>query len=79
MVTAGSAALEERFAGYEVRDDAGEKIGEIDLIFADENGRPEYVGVKSTRTARTRGKRKHIRASRTNMLQARLPLHDHPR
>ncbi len=41
------AALEERFAGYEVRDDAGEKIGEIDLIFVDENGRPEYVGVKT--------------------------------
>lgn len=41
------AVLEERFAGYEVRDDAGEEIGEIDLIFADENGRPEYFGVKT--------------------------------
>ncbi len=41
------AALEERFAGYEVHDNAGENIGEIDLILADDNGRPEYVGLKT--------------------------------
>ncbi len=40
------AALEERFAGYEVHDNAGEKIGGIDLILADDDGRPEYVGLK---------------------------------
>jgi uncharacterized protein (TIGR02271 family) len=41
------AALEERFAGYEVHDDAGGKVGEIDEIFVDENGLPEYVGLKT--------------------------------
>lgn len=41
------AALEERFAGYEVYDSAGGKVGEVDEIFVDENGRPEYVGVKT--------------------------------
>ncbi len=41
------AALEERFSGYEVRDSAGEKVGEVDEIFVDEDGRPEYVGVKT--------------------------------
>jgi len=40
------AALEERFSGYEVRDSAGGNVGEVDEIFVDENGRPEYVGVK---------------------------------
>ena len=41
------AALEERFAGYEVHDAAGWKVGEIDEIFVDENGLPEYVGLKT--------------------------------
>jgi uncharacterized protein (TIGR02271 family) len=42
----GFAPLEKRFAGYEVHDAAGEKVGKVDEIFVDENGRPEYVGVK---------------------------------
>jgi uncharacterized protein (TIGR02271 family) len=41
-------ALEERFSGYEVHDSAGGKVGEVEEIFVDENGRPEYVGVKSS-------------------------------
>ena len=43
-----SAALEERFSGYEVRDSAGGKVGEVDEIFVDEDGRPEYVGAKTS-------------------------------
>jgi uncharacterized protein (TIGR02271 family) len=39
-------ALEDRFAGYEVYDPAGEKIGKVDDLFVDENDSPEYVGVK---------------------------------
>jgi uncharacterized protein (TIGR02271 family) len=39
-------ALEDRFAGYEVYDQAGEKIGKVDGLFVDENDNPEYVGVK---------------------------------
>jgi uncharacterized protein (TIGR02271 family) len=42
------AALEERFSGYEVHDNAGGKVGEVDEIFVDEDGRPEYVGVKTS-------------------------------
>ncbi len=42
------AALEEQFSGYEVHDSAGGKVGEVDEIFVDENGRPEYVGVKTS-------------------------------
>jgi sporulation protein YlmC with PRC-barrel domain len=38
--------LEERFSGYEVHDSAGGKVGEVDEIFVDEDGRPEYVVVK---------------------------------
>ena len=41
------ATLEERFSGYEVHDSAGGKVGEVDEIFVDEHGRPEYVGVKT--------------------------------
>lgn len=41
------AALEERFSGYEVHDNVGERVGEVDEIFVDENGRPEYVGVRT--------------------------------
>jgi len=40
-------ALEELFRGYEVHDDTGENIGEVDLILVDESGRPEYVGMKT--------------------------------
>ena len=42
------AALEERFSGYEVHDNAGGKVGEVGEIFVDKNGRPEYVGVKTS-------------------------------
>jgi uncharacterized protein (TIGR02271 family) len=39
-------AVEDRFAGYEVYDPAGEKIGKVDDLFLDEDDQPEYVGVK---------------------------------
>src|SRR3712207_5706645 len=39
-------ALEDRFAGYEVYDRNGEKIGKVDDLFVDENDNPEYIGVK---------------------------------
>jgi uncharacterized protein (TIGR02271 family) len=42
--------LEERFSGYQVHDDAGGRVGEVDEIFVDEDGRPEYVGVKTSRS-----------------------------
>ncbi len=41
------AVPKERFSGYEVYDNAGVKVGEVDEIFVDENGRPEYVGIKT--------------------------------
>jgi uncharacterized protein (TIGR02271 family) len=40
------SAIEDRFAGYEVFDQAGEKIGKVDDLFVDENDSPEYIGVK---------------------------------
>ena len=39
-------ALEDRFAGYEVYDQSGSKIGKVDDLFVDENDTPEYIGVK---------------------------------
>ena len=39
-------AIEDRFAGYEVYDHSGEKIGKVDDLFVDENDNPEYIGVK---------------------------------
>ena len=39
-------AIEERFAGYEVYDQSGEKIGKVDDLFVDESDQPEYIGVK---------------------------------
>ena len=39
-------ALEVHFAGYEVYDPDGEKIGKVDDLFVDENDQPEYIGVK---------------------------------
>jgi uncharacterized protein (TIGR02271 family) len=39
-------AIEDRFAGYEVYDHSGSKIGKVDDLFVDENENPEYVGVK---------------------------------
>jgi sporulation protein YlmC with PRC-barrel domain len=39
-------AIEDRFAGYEVYDHFGSKIGKIDDLFVDESDQPEYIGVK---------------------------------
>ncbi|MDQ3864920.1 MAG: PRC and DUF2382 domain-containing protein [Actinomycetota bacterium] len=39
-------AIEDRFAGYEVYDHSGQKIGKVDDLFVDENDNPEYIGVK---------------------------------
>jgi uncharacterized protein (TIGR02271 family) len=39
-------AIEDRFAGYEVYDQNGEKIGKVDDFFVDESDQPEYIGVK---------------------------------
>jgi uncharacterized protein (TIGR02271 family) len=38
--------LEERYAGYEVYDRDGVKIGKVDDLFVDESDNPEYIGVK---------------------------------
>ena len=40
-------APEERYAGYTVYDQNGDKIGKVDDLFVDENDNPEYVGVKT--------------------------------
>jgi uncharacterized protein (TIGR02271 family) len=42
----GFVEIEERFAGHEVYDRNGEKIGKVDDLFVDEHDQPEYVGVK---------------------------------
>jgi uncharacterized protein (TIGR02271 family) len=42
----GFTALEDRYAGYDVYDPNGERIGKVDDLFVDENEAPEYVGVK---------------------------------
>jgi uncharacterized protein (TIGR02271 family) len=39
-------AVEDRFAGYEVYDQSGSKIGKVDDLFVDEGDNPEYIGVK---------------------------------
>ena len=39
-------AIEDQYAGYEVYDRDGDKIGKVDDLFVDENDQPEYVGVK---------------------------------
>ncbi len=39
-------AIEDHFAGYEVYDQSGEKIGKVDDLFVDEQDNPEYIGVK---------------------------------
>ena len=39
-------AVEDRFAGYEVYDQSGSKIGKVDDLFVDEDDQPEYIGVK---------------------------------
>ncbi|MCA1740352.1 MAG: PRC-barrel domain-containing protein [Actinobacteria bacterium] len=42
----GFAAIEDRYAGYTVYDRDGDKIGNVDDVFVDENDQPEYIGVK---------------------------------
>ena len=42
-------AIEDQYAGYEVYDRNGEKIGKVDDLFVDENDQPEYLGVKMWR------------------------------
>jgi uncharacterized protein (TIGR02271 family) len=42
----GFTAIEDRYAGYTVYDNAGSKIGKVDDLFLDENDSPEYIGVK---------------------------------
>src|SRR5829696_2539956 len=39
-------AIEDQYAGYEVYDRNGEKIGKVDDLFVDENDQPEYIRVK---------------------------------
>src|SRR5215211_6787311 len=39
-------AIEDQYAGYEVLDQVGEKIGKVDDLFVDESDQPEYIGVK---------------------------------
>ena len=39
-------AIEDQYAGYEVYDRNGEKIGKVDDLFLDEKDQPEYIGVK---------------------------------
>ena len=39
-------AIEDQYAGYEVYDRNGQKIGKVDDLFVDENDRAEYIGVK---------------------------------
>jgi uncharacterized protein (TIGR02271 family) len=39
-------AIEDLYAGYEVYDREGQKIGKVDDLFLDENDQPEYFGVK---------------------------------
>ncbi len=40
-------AIEDLYAGYEVYDREGQKIGKVDDLFVDENDQPEYIGVKT--------------------------------
>ena len=42
-----STEIEDLYAGYEVYDHNGEKIGKVDELFVDDNHRPEYIGVKT--------------------------------
>jgi uncharacterized protein (TIGR02271 family) len=42
-----SAVPEQRYAGYQVYDQDGERIGKLDDLFVDEEDNPEYVGVRT--------------------------------
>jgi PRC-barrel domain len=63
--------LEERYEGYEVYDNAGEKIGKVDDLFIDETDREEYIGVKmglfglSGKGSLRSGSRSAVRAANT--------------
>jgi sporulation protein YlmC with PRC-barrel domain len=39
--------LEEKYEGYKVYDNAGERIGKVDDLFVDDANREEYIGVKT--------------------------------
>jgi sporulation protein YlmC with PRC-barrel domain len=39
--------LEEKYEGYKVYDNAGERIGKVDDLFVDDENREEYIGVKT--------------------------------
>jgi uncharacterized protein (TIGR02271 family) len=43
-------SLEERYAGYEIYDEDGERMGKLDDLFVDEDDNPEYVGVRTLGT-----------------------------
>jgi uncharacterized protein (TIGR02271 family) len=43
----GFVEIEDRFAGYEVYDPIGQKIGKVDDLFVNEADEPEYIGVKT--------------------------------
>ena len=45
--TDGFVEIEDRFAGYEVYDPAGQKIGKVDDLFLNETDELEYIGVKT--------------------------------
>jgi hypothetical protein len=38
--------VEGRFPGYDAVDQNGEKIGTVQRLYVDENGQPQYLGVK---------------------------------
>ncbi|MDQ3590473.1 MAG: PRC-barrel domain-containing protein, partial [Actinomycetota bacterium] len=38
--------LEEKYEGYKVYDNRGDKIGKVDDLFVDESDNEEYIGVK---------------------------------
>src|SRR5918911_267637 len=40
-------SLEEQYAGYDVYDERGERIGKLEDLFVDEDDNPEYVGVRT--------------------------------
>ena len=40
-------SLEERYAGYDIHDEHGERIGKLNDVFVDADDNPEYVGVKT--------------------------------
>jgi uncharacterized protein (TIGR02271 family) len=40
-------SLEEQYAGYDIYDELGERIGKLEDLFVDETDNPEYVGVRA--------------------------------